>query len=110
MTRIYRITVRSTPAGIVIGTIALVVGGALLTLGAMLFAGFALGGTALRAGALAIRRLTGGPTVRPLDPQQEVFPPGPPDSQDSPGSLASRDGATGPRALRDGPRDRGSTE
>ena len=102
--RVYRITVRNAPAGIVIGAIALVVGGSLLALGATLLAGVALGGTALRAGALAIRRLTGRPTVRPLDPRQEVFPPVlPPDSP------ASRDGATEPRALRDGSGDRGST-
>ena len=93
--RVYRITVRNTPAAIIIGAIALVVGGALLT---------------LRASAFVIRRLTGRPTVRPLDPQQEVFPPAlPPDSLRSPGSPASRDGATGPRALRDGPGDHGST-
>ena len=103
--RVYRITLRNTPAAIVIGAIALVVGGALLALGATLLAGVALGGTALRAGALAIRRLTGRPTVRPLDPQREVFPPALP----LPESPASRDGATGPRALRDGPEDRGST-
>jgi len=88
--RVYRITVRNTPAAIVIGAIALVVGGALLT---------------LRASAFVIRRLTGRPTVRPLDPQREVFPPALP----LPESPASRDGATGPRALRDGPGDHGST-
>jgi hypothetical protein len=88
--RVYRITLRNTPAAIVIGAIALVVGGALLT---------------LRASAFVIRRLTGRPTVRPLDPQREVFPPALP----LPESPASRDGATGPRALRDGPGDRGST-
>jgi hypothetical protein len=88
--RVYRITLRNTPAAIVIGAIALVVGGALLT---------------LRASAFVIRRLTGRPTVRPLDPQREVFPPALP----LPESPASRDGATGPRALRDGPGDHGST-
>jgi hypothetical protein len=103
--RVYRISVRSTPAAIVVGAIALVVGGALITLGATLIAGLALGGAALRAGALAIRRLTGRPTVSPLDPLQEVFPPALP----LPESPASRDGATEPRALRDGPRDHGST-
>ena len=104
--RVYRITVRNAPAGIVIGAIALVVGGALLALGATLLAGVALGGTALRAVALAIRRLTGRPTVRPLDPQLEVFPPPPPGSLDSP---ASRDGATALPVSRDAPGDRGST-
>ena len=88
--RVYRITVRNTPAAIIIGAIALVVGGALLT---------------LRASAFVRRRLTGRPTVRPLDPQREVFPPALP----LPESPASRDGATGPRALRDGPGDHGST-
>ena len=88
--RVYRITLRNTPAAIVIGAIALVVGGALLT---------------LRASAFVIRRLTGRPTVRPLDPQREVFPPALP----LPESPASRDDATGPRALRDGPGDHGST-
>ena len=88
--RVYRITLRNTPAAFVIGAIALVVGGALLT---------------LRASAFVIRRLTGKPTVRPLDPQKEVFPPALP----LPESPASRDGATGPRALRDGPGDHGST-
>ena len=107
--RVYRITVRNAPAGIVIGAIALVVGGALLTLGATLLAGLVLGGTALRAGTLAVRRLTGRSTVRPLDPQQEVFPLALPDSPDSPDSPASRDGATEPPALRDGPGDHGST-
>lgn len=104
--RVYRIMVRNAPAGIVIGAIALVVGGALLTVGATLLAGLALGGTALRAGALAMRRLTGRPTVRRLDPELEVFPPAPSDSPDSP---ASRDGATALPVSRDGPRDRGST-
>lgn len=88
--RVYRITLRNTPAAIVIGAIALVVGGALLTLG---------------ASAFVIRRLTGKPTVRPLDPRREVFPPALP----LPESPASRDGATEPRALRDGPGDHGST-
>jgi hypothetical protein len=88
--RVYRITLRNTPAAIVIGAIALVVGGALLM---------------LHASAFVVRRLTGRPTIRPLDPQQEVFPPALP----LPESPASRDGATGPRALRDGPGDHGST-
>jgi|HubBroStandDraft_6_1064221.scaffolds.fasta_scaffold279222_2 hypothetical protein len=107
--RVYRITVRNAPAGIVIGAIALVVGGSLLALGATLLAGVALGGTALRAGALAIRRLTGRPTVRPLDPQLEVFPPPPPGSAGSPDSPASRDGATALLVSRDAPGDHDST-
>jgi len=107
--RVYRITVRNTPSAVVVGAIALVVGGALLTLGATLLAGLVLGGTALRAGTLAIRRLTGRPTVRPLDPEQEVFPLALPDSPGSPGSPAAHDGATGLPASRDESGDHGST-
>jgi hypothetical protein len=92
--RVYRITLRNAPAGIVIGAIALVVGGVLLT---------------LRASAFVIRRLSGRPTVRPLDPRLEVFPPSPPGSPRSPDSPASRAGATALPVSRDAPRDRGST-
>jgi hypothetical protein len=73
--RTYQITVRNKAAAIAIGATAVVVGGALLAIGLTLFAGLALGGAVLGAGALVIRRLTGKPTVRPLDPAQEVFAP-----------------------------------
>ncbi len=101
--RVYQITVRNKATAIAVGAMAVVVGGALVAIGLTLFAGLALGGAALGAGALALRRLSGRPTVRPLlDPSREVFP-----QRDS--ELASRDGATGPPALRGGPGDRGST-
>ena len=101
--RVYQITVRNKAAAVAIGASALVIGGALIAIGLTLFAGLALGGAALGAGALVIRRLTGRPTVKSLDPAQEVFPPAPPEQR------ASRDGATGRPALRDGSGDRGST-
>jgi hypothetical protein len=100
--RVYQITVRNKGAAIAIGAMAVVVGGALIAIGLTLFAGLALGGAALGAGALVFRRLTGRPTVRPLDPAQEVFPP----AQARPASLG---GATGQPASHDGPGARGST-
>jgi hypothetical protein len=78
--RVYQITVRNKAAAVVIGAAALVVGGALVAIGLTLFAGLALGGAALGAGAVLIRRLTGRQSVRPLDPAQEVFPPAPNDA------------------------------
>jgi hypothetical protein len=78
--RVYQITVRNKAAAVAIGATALVVGGTLVAVGLTLIAGLALGGAVLGAGALAIRRLTGRPTVRPLDPAQEVFPPAPTDA------------------------------
>ena len=78
--RVYQITVRNKAAAFAIGATALVVGGVLVAVGLTLFAGLALGGAVLGAGALAIRRLTGRSAVRSLDPAQEVFPPAPTDS------------------------------
>ena len=72
--RVYHITVRNKAAAVAMGATALVVGGALVAIGLTLFAGIAIGGAALGAGALIIRRLTGRQPVRPLDPAQEVFP------------------------------------
>ena len=72
--RVYQITVRNPTAAVVIAATALVVGGALLALGLTLFAGLALGGAALGAGAAIVRRLTGRRRVTPLDPAREVFP------------------------------------
>ena len=100
--RVYRITVRNKAAAVAIGAMAVVVGGALVAIGLTLFAGLALGGAALGAGAMAVRRLSGRPTIRSLDPAQEVFP-------QRGSEPASRDGATEPPALRDGPGDPGST-
>ena len=97
--RVYQITVRNKAAALAIGATALIGGGALVAIGLTLFAGLALGGAALGAGALVFRRLTGRPTVRPLDPAQEVFASRP----------ASLDGATGQRESHDGPKARGST-
>jgi hypothetical protein len=101
--RVYQITVRNKAAALAIGATALIVGGALVAIGLTLFAGLALGGAALGAGALVVRRLTGRPPVRPLDPAQEVFSP------TQPRPPASLDGATGRPALPDGPRARDST-
>jgi hypothetical protein len=99
--RVYQITVRNKAAALAIGATALIVGGALVAIGLTLFAGLALGGAALGAGALVFRRLTGRPTVGPLDPAQEVFA-----AQARPASL---DGATGQPESHDGPTARGST-
>jgi hypothetical protein len=68
--RVYRITVRNKPIAIAIGAIALVAVSAFVAVG-----------LALRAGVVAIRRLTGRPTGRPLDPAQEVFPSPPNDAR-----------------------------
>ena len=100
--RVYQITVRNKAAALAIGAAALVLGGALVAIGLTLFARLALGGAALGAGTLIFRRLAGRPTIRPLDPAQEVFPP----AQTTPASL---DGATGLPASHDGPGARGST-
>ena len=102
--RVYQITVRNKAAAVAIGATALVIGGALVAIGLTLFAGLALGGAALGAGALVFRRLTGRPTIRPLDPAQEVFAS--PPAQARPASLA---GATEQPESHDGPRARGST-
>lgn len=73
--RVYQITGRSKPAAVIVAATALVFGGAVVAVGLTLFAGLALGGAALGAGALIVRRLTGRRRGGPLDPAQEVFPP-----------------------------------
>ncbi len=79
MIRIYGINVRNRPAAIALAAGALAIGAVFVAFGIVLLLGLAAIGTALGAGALAVRALTQGRLRTPradrmLDPALEVFP------------------------------------
>lgn len=82
--RVVRIDVRNRAAAAALAVTALVAGGVLLALGITLLAGIAVVGTAVGAGVMLYRSITGGRGGRlrsrgRLDPSMEVFPEPPRD-------------------------------
>jgi hypothetical protein len=82
MIRIYGLNVRSRPAAIALAAAALAAGAVFVAFGIFLLIGLAAVGTAVSAGVLLFRSLTGRGTGRlhrppsdsELDPSLEVFP------------------------------------
>lgn len=82
MLRIYRINVRSRPAAMALAAAALAVGAVFIAFGIVLLAALAAVGTAIGAGVVLYRALTGGRRTRlrgsdlpfDLDPSLEVRP------------------------------------
>ena len=81
--RLYGLSVRGKAGALALGLAALAVGGVFLALGLALLLGLGLVGTALGAGVLLYRKLTGRDPIgllaprrsAALDPRDEVFSP-----------------------------------